>query len=344
MSVRKYFAPTTGAFAICLLSGALLAQQPAYDVPRDPHARDLVLLTQWFEGEFDNEEQLWFQNDPRSNTPEEDRHQRVHTMHRRLDLPEFGDHVFYVEEYKDNDPTEVFRQRFVIFSSEDAAAGIRMQQGFFRDPASALGAQYEPEKLASLTPADVFFMNECDVHWTRVADQFEGGMAPRACEFGEGDLRRYSVHDMVLSADKYWRVDATRLVSNDEIHVGHAEDNPTQMRRAHLFDCELSLRLEDGSTQTARGLRVHSQGGIQAVERDDNGESYSIRLRDKQYPFYDTRPDFLFMAILKDSDARSVAYAIADPDSRRLGVSANGLNAHCHREGFEFLEALDVLK
>ena len=30
----------------------------------NPHARDLKLLAQWFAGQFDNEEQIWFERDP----------------------------------------------------------------------------------------------------------------------------------------------------------------------------------------------------------------------------------------------------------------------------------------
>ena len=317
--------------------------QQLYDVPRDPHARDLLILTEWFEGEFDNEEQLWFQADPRSETPEEDRHVRLHTMHRRLDLPAFGEHVFYVEEFKNNDPDDLVRQRFVLFSSDGLKGGIRMKQGFFREPERARGAQFDPDKLADLRPDDVFFWDECDVFWRRVAGQFEGRMQPKACVFGDGVERRYSVHNLVLSKDKYWRVDATRLVSDDSLHVGHDESNPTEMRRAHIFVCEMSLRLDDGNTQRAEGLRLHSQGGVQSVKREDTGEDYVLRLRDKEYPFYDTRPDFLFLSVRKKGEQRSLAYTVGDADARRLGVSFSGVLAHCHREGYTFRQPLELL-
>ncbi len=320
------------------------AQQPLYEVPRDPYARDLIVLTNWFEGEFDNEEQLWFQADRRSSTPEEDRHVRLHTMHRRLDLPAFGEHVFYVEEYKNNDPEDLVRQRFVLFTSEGLGGGIRMRQGFFKDTGAALGAQHEPEKLADLKPEDVFFLDECDVFWKRKADQFEGSMKPKACVFGEGDKRRYSVHTMVLSADKYWRVDSTRLVSDDSLHVGHAEDNPTELRRADPFVCSLTFRLDDGGSQRADDLKLHSQGGTASLVRADTGEEYVLRLRDKQYPFYDTRPDFLFLSLRKEADRRSLGYAVGDPDSRRLGMSVGDALAECVREGYTFQQPLELLR
>ncbi len=327
---------------LCSLCSTGLSQA-LHERPVDPYARDLLILTDWFEGEFDNEAQLWLQADPRSKTPETDRHPRVHTMHRRLDLPEFGQHVFYVEEYRDNDPAEVIRQRFVVFSSGGAKGKIRMRQGFFRDAKSALGAQYEPERLADLQKDDVFFLDACDVYWERVANQYEGQMAPKACVFGEGDKRRYSVHDMVLSEDKYWRVDMTRLVSNDQIHVGLPEGNPTRMRRAIPFICEMNLRLGDGSAQRVADLRLHNQGGVVEVTREDDGQVFQIRLRDKQYPFYQSRPDFLFLAVRQPGVAQSVAYSVGDADSRRLGVNVPGIGVHCHRAGYDFRQTSDQL-
>ena len=331
------------ASLLALLTLVQASYSQEYSVPRDPHARDLLILTEWFEGEFDNEEQLWFEADPRSETPEEIRHERLHTMHRRLDLPEFGDHVFYVEEYKNNDPADLVRQRLVIFSSQGLSGGIRMQQGFFNEPGAAQGAQFEPEKLAGLGSDDVFFLDECDVTWQRVAGQYEGRMQARACVFGEGDKRRYSIHNLIMSENKYWRVDATRLVSDDSLHVGHPEDRPTKMRRADLFVCEVNVRLEDGSSQRFDNLRLHSQGGSQTLNRQDNGESYVLRLRDKEYPFYESRPDFLFLSIRKAGEQRSLAYTVGDPDSRRLGVSFGGVLAHCYREGYSFRQPLEQL-
>lgn len=314
------------------------------DVPRDPHARDLLILTDWFEGEFDNEEQVWFQTDPRSETPEDERHTRLHTHHRRVDLPSFGEHVFYVEEYKNNDPEDLVRQRLVVFSSLGLNGGIRMRQGFFEDPTAVQGAQHDPERLEGTAESSVLFMDECDVFWQREASQFVGKMREKACVFGDGDKRRYSVHNLILSSNKYWRVDSTRLISDDSLYVGYHESKPTELRRAKPFVCEMNLRLEGGAAQRAEGLRVHSQGGEQSVVREDNGEVYILRLRDKEYPFYDTRPDFLFLSVRKEGERRSLAYTVTDADARRLGVSFDGILAHCYREGYTFRQPLEVLE
>ncbi|MEM9209448.1 MAG: chromophore lyase CpcT/CpeT [Pseudomonadota bacterium] len=346
-SVRRQIVRDLATLALSLVAlvwaASSVAQQPLYDVPSDPHARDLLILTEWFEGEFDNEEQLWFEADPRSMTPEAERHTRVHTVHRRMALPDFGEHVFYVEEYQNNDPAEIIRQRLVVFSSDGIDGGIRMQQGFFHKPEQALGAHRDASQIAGLEAGDVFFLDGCDVRWRRVAGQFEGSMAEKACVFGEGPLRRYSIHNLVLSQDKYWRVDATRLVADDSLHAGYDENRPTEMRRADPFVCEVTLRLEDGSAQRVQDLALHSQGGVQAIVREDTGEELLLRLRDKEYPYYDTRPDFLFLSIRKAGERRSLAYTVTDADARRLGVSFGGTLAHCYREGYTFRQPLELL-
>lgn len=306
----------------------------------DPNARDLLILTQWFEGDFDNEEQLWFQADPRSATPDDERHVQIHTSHRRLQLPAFGEHVFYVEEYKDNDPTDIIRQRFVTFASEPEQGRIRMKQGFFKDPEAARGAHRDPGKLGGIGAEDVFFLDGCDVFWQRRADQYEGAMAPQACAFGEGDARRYSVHNLTLSATKYWRVDTTFRFSDGELHAGMPVDQPFRLRRAQQFLCEVNIRGDD--PKQYRDLELHSQGGEVTFE-GPNGKSLILRMRDKEYPYYATRPDFLFFSLREAGEVRSIVYSVHDRLSRRLGFNLDWIGAHCHRAGYDFREPLSTL-
>jgi CpeT/CpcT family (DUF1001) len=312
--------------------------------PKDPNARDLVLISQWFEGEFDNEEQQWFENDARSQTPADRKHERIHTIHKRIDAPVFGPVVFYVEEYRDNDPGKVIRQRLVTFSSNMSAATIRMQQGFLKDAKAALGAHLDPAKLAKLKLGDVSFLPGCDVTWRRIGDQFAGAMASKTCQFGEGKDRRYSAHNLVLSAAKYWREDRSFRVSDDTLFLGYPTDEPHKFNRAKIFICEITFRGEKRGEkeQKVEGLRLHSQGGqVWGVRAD--GREIGLRLRDKEYPYYDVRPDFLFFAVREKGNEASLAYSIHDVTSRRLGIDLGWMGAHCARDGYTFQEPIAAL-
>lgn len=313
----------------------------------DPNARDMLILTDWFEGEFDNEEQLWYQNDPRSATPEDQRTTRVHSINKRVHLPEFGEYVYYAEEYSDNDPTKIIRQRFIIFSSDLERKSIRMQQGFFKDAKKVLGAQSDVSKLDGLTPDDVFFLNECDVFWNRKADQFEGKMDDKACVFGEGADRRFSIHNLTLSHSKFWRVDETYRVSDNSFYAGPpVPGQPIEMRRSKIFVCNALFRSLDmmQSTETD-GQRIHSQGGMIHLTRPSDGKEFSIRIREKEYPYYVTRPDFLFLSVMNKGENRSIVYSVSDPNSRHMAVYLPGeFTMNCVLDGYEFQESFESLR
>ncbi|MEM8984960.1 MAG: chromophore lyase CpcT/CpeT [Pseudomonadota bacterium] len=328
----------TTLVAVGLLFVSALAHA---DDAANPFARDIKVLADWFAGEFDNEEQRWFEADPRAAVAEDDRVIRIHTLHKRLALPAFGEHVFYVEEYVNNDPAQIMRQRLVTFRADLEAGAIRMQQGFFKDTDALKGGYHNPDLLADLRPDDVFFLDDCDVYWHRKASQFEGAMKPKACQFGDGDERRYSLHNLTLAENYYWRVDSTFLVADDSLFAGYAADRPIEMRRAYPFTCSVFFYGEE--TVRIDDLALHSQGGLLSVERASDGAVFEVLMRDKQYPYYETRPDFMYFSIRPQGERRSIAFSVNDPSSRQLGVRTPEIGAFCHRDGYEFLEALDTL-
>lgn len=329
---------------IAAITALLLVPANSYgDDAADPRSRDLLMLTNWFDGEFDNEEQIWFEQDPRSATPEALKHERLHVIHRRIDAPQFGEHVFYVEEYTDNDATNIGRQRLVIFTSDPDEHAIRMRQGFFRDAKAMRGAHDDVSKIAQLTADDTFFAEGCDVFWHRVADQFVGMMKPKACVFGEGEKRRYSVHNLTLSSDKYWRVDETYLTSDDSQYVGHPNSEAHKMRRSKRFTCGIIFRNEDGTSQRVDGLSNHSQGGTVEAVRDADGQRFTLLLRDKEYPYYSERPDFMYFSVRRAGERRSVAFSVHDVRSRTIGVSVPELVAFCNLDGYQFQESYDEI-
>lgn len=207
---------TTFSMVIALLTiGTAAGLAQAADT-QNPFARDIKILADWFEGEFDNSEQLWFENFEAANVSDENKAERLHTTHWRFDLPKFGDYVFYVEEYAGKDTENIIWQRFVTSESDLDENAIRMKQGFFKDAKSVLGGK----NLYVITAEDLFFIDTCDVFWHRRRSQFEGGMKFKACVFGDGEKRLYSVHDLTLSVDKYWRTNSTYLVADDSFNIG----------------------------------------------------------------------------------------------------------------------------
>ena len=65
--------------------------------------------------------------------------------------------------------------------------------------------------------------------------------------------------------------------------------------------------------------------------------------RDKEYPYYSSRPDFIYFSICRKGEQASVVFTVNDPESRSLGVNTGELLAYCYRDGYGFREALEAL-
>lgn len=301
----------------------------------DPYARDVVMLTSWFGGEWDNDEQLWFENGRRANWPKDRRHQRVHTLHRKVDLPWLGKHVFYIEEYVDNDPTKIIRQRLVTFESDQPAGGVRSDIFFFRQPEKQAGAYWTPSKLAMLKKEDIYQQNGCRVIWKQEGEQYRGVIPPRECVMGEGKDQRWSQFEARLGKDKYWRVDRALRMSDSSLHTGHIDEDPFRLRRAARFTCDVNFLVDylkgpDPADQHEVGLSIHAQGGEIKLVRKSTGVPYTLRLRQREYAYYTTDSDFMYLNFREDGKPFS-AYSLHDPDARFLGMNLNWMSVACRR-------------
>ena len=323
-----------------LLLLVFLGGQIQADNYKDPYTRDLLVLTGWFEGEFNNEEQIWFHR--RSGTAGAAPTQ-IHMINKRVESNTLGEHVFYVEEYADNDPDNVIRQRWVTFTSDVTKGAIRMRQGFFKSPERYRGAYLDDKKLAGISPDDIFFVDGCDVFIRRVADQYQGAMEAKSCVFGDGDERRYSVHNITLSTSKFWRDDATYRVADDSFFKGTPPAQPTKFRRAKIFYCDFYTYKKNGQSQKLGTHRVHGQGGTARVSRGGDSVPLEILIRQKEYPYYSTRPDFIYYSVRNAGEARSIAFGVADADSRQFGLKSGDSGVFCHRLGYTFQQNVDEL-
>ncbi|WP_350284563.1 chromophore lyase CpcT/CpeT [uncultured Croceitalea sp.] len=305
----------------------------------DPNVRDLGVLTNWFEGEFDNDEQLWVEARKDWWGNPDEKHGRIHAIHKRIKADSIGKYVFYIEEYMDDDPTKVGRQRIVSFESLGDKPGIVMKLYFLRDAKKFLMAsETHDEMLASVTKEALFGLDGCNIIFQRNGDQYHGSMVDRACQFGEGDKKRYSVHDIVLSENAYWRVDRTFLVSDNSFYKGHPNAEPHKMRKVKIYKCDVSFYekayyLPGEKDKSYKDLRVHDQGGAAYVLNPVDGKTYFVQLRNKEYPFYALEDsDFFFLRFKEKGTQASIALAFAEPNAKKIGFQMNWASAVCECE------------
>ena len=193
--------------------------------------RDVADLARLFAGEFESYEQAMMEE--RAMVPFNERHVQVYLFHKPVELPAFGNPAFYVEEYRDGDPSNVIRQRVVTFVADQAENAVRMKQYFLRNDADVRGAHQDASILASITYDKAYVLPGCDVFWTRDGDTFSGAMKPGACTFAPkpGDPSRTVIYQVSVSDLQYQRVDRSVFTGTEKVAGGRSDDIPTVHKR-----------------------------------------------------------------------------------------------------------------
>ncbi len=322
-------------FALVVLIAPLFLSYGKTNIA-DPNIRDLQVLSNWFEGEFDNDEQLWVEARSDWWGKPEEKHDRIHTIHKRIQADSIGKYVFYIEEYINDDPSNVGRQRIVSFESLVNKPGIAMKLYFLKNAEKyRLNSDTHEQMITNISKESLFGLDGCDVIFQRVGDQYHGSMVNKACQFGKGDEKRYSVHDVTISETQYWRVDRTFLVSDDSFFKGHPNNDPHKMRKVNFYSCDVSFYekayyLPSEKDTNYKNLLVHDQGGIVYLENPVDGKTYFIQLRNKQYPYYPLEDsDFFFLRFKEKNAKASTALAFVEPNAKKIGFQMNWASVIC---------------
>lgn len=307
---------------------------PDISAQSDPNARDVTILSNWFEGVFDNDSQLWLEGRRDWNGQPDQKHDRINATHKRIHAPEIGNHVFYIEEFINDDPTTITRQRIVSFESSIETNEVEMKLYFLKAAEDFSLKNNLNTDFPEVKKEDLFGLDGCNVFFKRMGEQYHGSMRDQACQFGKDDLKRYSVHDLIISKNQYWRVDQSFLLSNGERHMGHPNDVPHKMRKAAHYSCDVSFHekayyIPSEKDKKYEGVIIHNQGGSHWFENTVNGKKYMVQLREKEYPFYAEGSDFLMLRFKEKDKLASDVIITASPGTPSISFQIGWASAHC---------------
>lgn len=281
-----------------------------------------------FAGEFDNNLQVLDNEEQKVEHP----HEWIHSTFKRVDLPAFGDAVYYVEQYLDGDPTKIYRQRLYQFANEPERLVLKILS--FPDEKAVQGAHHDPTKLAGLTPEMMRHLPGCEVFWKPEGDAFVGSMTPNACKIVSQRSGKTLIisDDLRLDDDEIWIAD--RAVDDQGNYVfGNKAGLPHKLKRAQRFDCWLAVEKpgegEKKEWDSKRGLSLHDQGGRFRFEREGQ-PTIGVVLEQRVYAGENTVP-ILKLALHEGDEKQSKAYSWAAADSDRVGINIKTMQAGCTR-------------
>ncbi|MBA4694203.1 MAG: hypothetical protein H2070_05995, partial [Congregibacter sp.] len=103
--------------------------------------KDFRIMMEWFPGVYDNQEQVYFEE--QQGIDEALRHERIHHVFEPVELPAFGDHVFYVQQHLNDDPAQIYRQRIYSFRPDYEEGAVRLTIHIPNDAASLVDAHLD---------------------------------------------------------------------------------------------------------------------------------------------------------------------------------------------------------
>jgi len=188
----------------------LVAQEPSLIAKQQQlDAQWNVFLSHW-EGSYDNNRQVQEQIERGVHADSRNRHTTL--VIKKIELPAFGDHVFYGEWQAYGKPNKVTRQRIYNFVRENDST-FRMNLHIFPMDsifkAKTSGAHLHPEKLKSISPKDMYPLAGCDVFFKPGQNHFQGAMKKGDCSFEAPNTGTpiYSWSQMKLTGDTFEYLD-----------------------------------------------------------------------------------------------------------------------------------------
>lgn len=299
--------------------------------------RDLRTFLDWFAGRYDNDLQLLFADD--IGTPEDHRHERIHSIFFPVELPAFGEHVFYVQQYLNNDPDQVYRQRIYVFSPDYEANAIRLDIFAPNDPDALMDAHLHPERLDGLTPDMTRSYPGCEVYWRRQENQFIGETVRGACRVESQRSGRTLVieDDLVLTDSAIWIHDRAETADGEYVY-GNRGGIPHKLNKIRTFQCWAAILRgaehgDRGQDQDdwwfTRGVFLHDQGGTAVLTTDETQpRSFELRMRHPVWPYGNSRASTT-LYIHEAGNDRALSYAWGEYDAERLGINLRWLQASC---------------
>ena len=289
--------------------------------------RDFKRMMTWFPGRYDNQEQVYFEGN--LDVDEEVRHGRIHHIFAPVKLENFPGETFYIQQYQNDDPSDIYRQRIYSFAPDFEENAIRLTIYIPKNPAALVDAHEDPSKLDELSPDDFTLYPGCDVFWKYQNAHYHGYMKKGACRVKSQRSGKTLVieDDLQLSENAIWIRDEGRDEQGNYVYGNKAGVHHKNLK-ARMFNCWVSPKKHDGEYGFYNNVRMHDQGGRIWLESEEH-ERVGLKMRNVVWPTGRNRNSLVLYAYRGDDEDKAVSYAWTSPDGDRLAINLRWIQASC---------------
>ena len=284
---------------------------------------DMKLFSQWFEGRFDNFAQYY---DDKENQAEFS-HENIHSIFTKVDLPGIGKNVFFVQQYGNGDPNNIYRQRLYNFTINKQEKALQLTIYTFDDEAKYRDSYLDKSKLNGLTMANLATTAGCEVFWklNETRDKFAGYMKKDGCKVVSKRSGKTIIitDDLFLTKDEIWINDQAKDEQGNYV-FGNKSGIHSKLKRVRWFEGFIGI-LKNGETPMAirdfppeeydgkTKILLHDQGGLLKLN-----DKYSIQLAQLRHK---SGVWVLTLSVIENASGRKVAYTWANPEAEKIGIN-----------------------
>jgi CpeT/CpcT family (DUF1001) len=281
-------------------------------------------------GDYDNREQVQVDIDMGRAATAPGTHLRVHSAVRHVELPQIDKHVLYVEDYKNDDPSQIFRHGLYVLSADNDGKSVRVKMLGFKDERKWAGAAHDTDKLKALTHDDVIPSEGCDIVLRHDGDTYAGGTDTKTCLTDKNRALDYQIRlmaDQIEFRERSLNAKTSKPLSEHSNFAWH------QMKRARYFSCMIDPPRSmvtpgrNGPGQKGYVVRIHDQGGTFTFTHAD-GRTLFMSLRNN-WSYNMNRKTLVVTLQENNENGAGLGYAWTEPGADRLGMNPLWIHIQC---------------
>ncbi len=249
--------------------------------------KDMATILTYFEGEFDNFQQIY--TEKQKNTPDSLVHERIHSVFKRVEMPEVGKNVLYVKQYADGDTNKIYRQRIYTFLVNEAAEAVQLDIWSFATPEMEkkyAKATITPEIFKLIHKTNLCNDEGCSIFWKGKGKNKDKnntkfvGRTTKNCAFLSKRLKtKIIVSDSLQLNESQLSIhDVVKDAANHLVFI-HKSKAPFLLKKCRFFKGTISVK-GDTAFYPKQSLRLHDLGQqIRYTLPDGTPTKYTTELR-----------------------------------------------------------------
>lgn len=288
--------------------------------------RDLAQFASWYPGQYDNYNQVNFENNGLAGPKPEFPHGRIPQIIHRIENSPLGKYTFYQQQYADGDYEKIYRQRIFIFTPDYETNTFIQKTYSLKNAENFANSHLTPKKLEAVTLEQMndMFQEGCGSIWRKEGNQFKGDVEWGKCIY---DSQRHPgekrvIHSSnILTKDNYYSIEGGTLLDGT-FFFGQKDNVYYHSRKARSFTCSATIIKNNGSATEFKDLNIHDQGKKISL----NTATY-MRLNQVINPTNEN--DGLELHIYRDENVTSTASATSDRMTEKINIKLDWIAVNC---------------